>query len=640
MKKLAFILAAVSLTACNQNSETAKVIPQFNKGEVVQNEFIFSGDKKVVSAYLAEKGLTAPPFEQLNDKFYAVKFKGDVPLNRVIADLSSKTESIEPNRYFKQQSSLSKQDWPNDRMFLKQWALNNIGQSAPFGIPGQRGADMDILEAHKRTEGKADTLIAVVDSGCDYTHPDLKDGFAVNQKEAPANGGIAGVDDDGNGLVDDVYGFDFVSEDLKDTWYGFPGRPDPMDVHDHGSHCSGAIVAQKNNGIGVVGVAPGVRLICVKVGNEQGSISTKDAFRGIRYARSRGVHIMTNSWGGGGLYDSSLLNSEIAEVEKAGILFVVAAGNDGKNIDVSQTYPASLKFKGKKEGKYKNLLVVGASDNQDNPAYFSNYGAESVDVFAPGVAILSTVRNTSKSDTGTYGVMSGTSMATPYVAGVAGLIMSYNPGLKGQPEQVIKLIQQTADVKPSLIGRSISNGRINATRALDQAVNKAEQGIQWITQGYSLTQRGFNKELVDIRQEISQPGAKMMKVHFSFVDIKAPFDSVYIYDRNYRLISSVDNGDTTDFWSPAVPGDTILLRFVNAKVQQVKSMFSIEKSEAMCSSKGATSMVRQSADEYACTYDSTDSSGGGSDIYNTFNSEGFSIDQIAYVADDSSLKKN
>lgn len=639
MKKLSIAILSLAVVACGtKGGNVPAKVPAFNKAEVIGNEFIFSGDPTPVREYLGERGLKAS-FEQLNEKFHAVKYAGETSLHEVMTDLAAVTETIEPNRIMSIQSVLNKGEWPNDRMFFKQWGLNNIGQSPPFGIPGTRGADMDILAAHEKTLGTANVLVGVVDSGCDYTHPDIKDAFAVNEKEAPANGGVAGVDDDGNGYTDDVYGLNTVSGELQSTHYGFPGTPDPMDDHSHGTHCTGAIVAQKNNGIGVVGVAPGVKIVCAKIGNAQGQISTKDAFRGIRYLRDRKVHIMTNSWGGNGHYDSSLLHSEILEVEKARILFVVAAGNDSRNIDVAPTYPASLKFMGRKEGKFKNVLVVGASDNQDNPAFFSNYGSESVDVFAPGVAILSTVPGDKESsETGAYGVMSGTSMATPYVTGVAALLMSYNPSLMNQPEEVIRLINQTADLKDSLVGKSISNGRINATRALERSVNKDNENIQWLSQGFSLSQRGFNKELMDVRHEIKSPGAKQMKVHFNFIDIEAP-DSVYIYDKNLRLITEIDRTDTTDYWSPTIPGDVVYVRFVNAKVQQVKMSFSLEKTELACSSKGARNIERRDADQYACLTDSSDSSGAGSDIFNTFNSEGFSIDQIAYVPGDTKVAK-
>jgi thermitase len=629
-----FLLAlAISLAACSANkSLSGKTVPQFHRSEVVENEFIFSGDPAVVRTYLSSKGVTWEPFEKLKENFYAVKFKGDLDLHEAMMDLVDQTQSIEANRILHQTSNMNKFEWPNDKLFFKQWGLNNIGQSAPFGIPGSRGADMDILTAHTKTMGSDKVLIAVIDSGCDYTHPDLKDGIAVNLKESPANGGQPGIDDDKNGYVDDIYGFNFVSAGLDAPVNGFPGTSDPMDDHGHGTHCTGSIVAQKDNGIGTVGVAPGARAICVKVGNAQGQVATKDAFRGIRYAIDRHVQIMTNSWGGPGTYTSSLLNSEILEAEKAGILFVVAAGNDGRNIDVAHSYPSSLKFEGRKEGKYKNVLVVGASDNQDNPAFFSNYGAEGVDVFAPGVAILSTVPNKDNIPTGTYAVFSGTSMAAPYVAGVAALLLSYTPSLKGNPEEVIRLITQSADVKESLVGKSSSNGRVNATRALEASLNKDIHQSTWVHQGFNLSQRGFNKELVDVRHEIRQPGAKQMRVHFNFVDVVSPYDSVYLYDKNYRLITEVDSTDTTDYWSPTIPGDTVYVRFVNARIQQVKSQIVIEKSEAACSTKGASEITRHAADEYACKTDTNDSSSGGSTLFNSFNSEGFSIDQIAWVS--------
>lgn len=639
----AIVAAAAASQGCSQKgSSSGATVPQFNKNSVVSNELLVRGDKEQIAKDLDRIGIDGDHrhirnmFENQapDEHIYSVQYKSDADLKDVMEAVAEHAESVEPNRILQTQTNLNRLEWPNDKYFAKQYALNNVGQSAPFSIPGERGADMAILDAWKKTQGSPDVVVAVIDSGCDYTHPDLKHGLKVNEKEAPANGGVAGVDDDANGYVDDVYGFNFVSADLTQPFYGVSGGPDPMDDNSHGTHVSGAIVAEANNGIGVAGIAPGARIICAKVGNAQGMISTKDAARGIRYARIRGANIMTNSWGGAGSYDSSILNGEIHEAEKAGILFVVAAGNDGKNIDVSKTYPASLKADGKREGKFKNVLVVGASDNQDNPAYFSNYGVESVDVFAPGVMILSTVPNTSGSETGTYGVMSGTSMATPYVTAVAALLMSYNPSLKGHPEDVINLIDQTADMKESLVGKAISNGRINANRALEQARNSQIKPLAWQMQSYNLSQRGYNKELVDIRHEINIPGAKSIKVHFNFIDIEEPYDSLYIYDKNYRLVSRVENTDTTEFWSSVIPGDTAYVRFVNAKVQRVMFNPIIMSSESDCASRGASNITRLSNDKFNCDVDSDDSSGGGSKPFFSFNSEGFTIDQVAFVAAD------
>ncbi len=640
MKTLAILLTTVSacMVACSANKQGGQSsVPNYRSNRVIPNEILFQGDPAVVRQYMSESGMKVTGYELLDaqTKWHALKFEGAKGLHTVLTDLEGRVEHIEANQLMENQTSLNKYEWPSDKMFFKQYALNNVGQSAPFSIPGERGADMDILAAWKKAQG-AGIVVGVIDSGCDYTHPELKNQIKINEKEAPANGGVAGVDDDGNGYVDDVYGYNFVSDDLEQPYYGVPGKPDPMDDNSHGTHVSGAIVAEANNGIGVAGVAPLAKIICVKIGNAQGQISTKDAFRGIRYARSRGVDVMTNSWSGPGAYDSSLLDSEILEVEKAGILFVVAAGNDGKNLDLKKSYPASLKADGRKDGKYKNVLVVGASDNQDNPASFSNYGIESVDVFAPGVNILSTVPNTSGADSGTYGVMSGTSMATPYVTAVSVLIMSYNPSLKGHPEDVIKIIDQTADVKESLVGKAISNGRINANRALDGAVNN-NPPINWVQQGYTLSQRGFNQELVDIRHEISVPNAKMLKVHFNFVDIEEPYDSVWIYDKNYRLVTAIESTNTTNYWSPTVPGDTMYVRFVNAKVQRVTTVPIVTETESECTSKGGVNLIRTGAGTFSCDTDSTDSSdssGNPSKPFYSFNSEGFSIDQVAYVPAD------
>lgn len=639
MKKLAVLSLALLMAACS-NYKVGKKKPVFKSGEIVNNQFIFSGDQAVVAKYLKEQGVKYQ-FVTLDkqDEFYQVKYSGaNLDVGQIMVDLDGKVKSIEPNRIFATQSSMNKYEWPSDKFFFKQWGLNNIGQTAPFGISGKRGADMGILDAWKKTKGKG-SVIAVIDTGCDYTHPDLKGSILVNQKEAPANGGITGVDDDKNGYTDDVYGYDFVSRGRTTPYYGVPGDPDPMDESDHGTHCSGAIAATADNGIGVAGVAPEAKLICVRVGDESG-LATVDIFRGIRYAISRHVDIMTNSYGGDSERESPLISSIIEKAEQAGILFVVAAGNNGTDNDVKRTYPADMKLDGLENGKFKNVLVVGASDNEDNPASWSNYGANSVDVFAPGVNIVSTIPNKTHNPTGVYAVMSGTSMATPYVAGVAALLISYNPALRGHPDEIVRLIDSTAAQKASMVGKAVSNGRIDAVRALEQSYNKANlSNVNWLYKADNYKMKGFNKELVDIRKEFHVEGAKEMKIHFNFVQLEPTYDSVYIYDKNFRLITEVDTLLTNDLWSGVVPGDTVYVRFVNSLVKEVKINplgGGAPMSESSCESSGATSMTPAGNDKYICSGDSEDSSmgGDGSTEYTTFNSEGFSVDQIAYVPAD------
>lgn len=631
---ISLVICTLFVAACTNQKQAAKTPKNYAPGEIANNEFVFGGSPEPVKAYLAKNGIEAQ-IETLSaeDKHYWVKYKGKASVGRIVADLEPMTEFVEPNYIVHPVASMRKSEWPTDKFFFKQWALNNIGQAAPFGLPGKRNADMDILRVwDKVTKGSDKVIVAVIDTGCDYTHPDLKDNIWINEKESPAKGGIAGVDDDKNGYMDDIYGYDFVSTD-RTSFKGVPGDSDPMDDSGHGTHCTGAIGAKPNDGVGVAGLNWKVKIMCVRFLGDGGGTNV-DAYRAVRYARENGAMIMSNSWGGGSAGEMNLFKAEVRKAQEKGILFVAAAGNESTNTDIKPNYPSGLRnseFRGK---RFDNVLSVAASDNQDAPAEFSNYGHESVDVFAPGVAIISTYpQSLTQEGRAPYAVMSGTSMATPYVAGVAALMMAANPSLMWNAKEVIRLINETADVNENLMGKVASNGRINAYRAVTAQVSGPKASPNWQTKAYSVNQRAFSSDLVDIRHTVKVEGAKALKVHFDFLQIEEPYDSVYIYDKDYRLISRVEKNLEDDFWSPVIPGDTVYVRFVNSLLQQIKTSPIKMSSESACVNRGATKVDKLEG-EYSCEVDSEDdSSSGGSKKFTSFNSEGFSIDQVAFVTE-------
>lgn len=316
---------------------------------------------------------------------------------------------------------------PNDSRFNELWGMHNTGQTG-----GTADADIDAPEAWDILAG-GNTLVAVVDTGIDYNHPDL----AANVWSNP--GEIAGnfVDDDGNGYVDDTRGWDFVSNDNN-----------PFDDNSHGTHVSGTIAAVGNNSQGVVGVNRSASIMPLKFLNASGSGSTADAVEAIYYAIDNGAKVMNHSWGGGGFSQS--LSDAFTASQNANIVMAVAAGNSSRNIDTSPTYPASL--------PQPNIIAVAATTHNDALASFSNYGAAGVDLGAPGEAILSSVPNNG------YSSFNGTSMATPHVAGAASLLLAAQPGLGFQ--QVKDLLMTTADPVPALAGRTVSGGRLNLHDAL------------------------------------------------------------------------------------------------------------------------------------------------------------------------------
>ena len=313
---------------------------------------------------------------------------------------------------------------PTNSDFKKQWPLYN---------GTKKGEDINAIKAWTISQGSKSVKIAVIDTGVDYTHPNLKNQIDVNMAEF---NGKPGVDDDANGFVDDIYGYNFSAK-----------TGDPMDGHGHGSHCAGVIGAE-HNGKGIVGVMSDVKILPVKFLSDDGSGETIDAISAIDFAIKRGANVMSNSWGGGEK-EQSLLDA-ITAAEKAGITFVAAAGNDYSDNDQTPSYPASYDL--------DNVVSVGAFTIQGDKADFSNYGATTVHVFAPGENVYSTVNK------GGYETMSGTSMATPHVSGVVGLMLSKDPGLT--PAQIRERIVRTSTQTSALKGVSQSNGRIDAYRAL------------------------------------------------------------------------------------------------------------------------------------------------------------------------------
>ncbi len=625
MKKLALGLCGLVIASCTKKVERNE--PVVRKKTTIENEFVFKGDEKKVVAEFKKLGVaihTESVFQ--GGEIYRATYEGKLKFEEIASQLDKKVEWAEPNFIVEVGDRRNRREWPNNKLFFKQWGLNNVGQSPPFGIPGSEGADMDVLKAWTLSKGRRDIVVAVIDEGVDYTHPGLKDNMWVNDKEAPINGGIPGVDDDGNGYVDDVYGFDFYSKDKKKLWYGRVGAPDPMDKGGHGTFCAGEIGAVPDINIGVAGINWKVRIMAVRFLGEGGG-SSVDAARAIEYARLNKADIMSNSWGGAG--ESKLLTEAIAASAKEGILFVAAAGNEGENIDVKKKYPANAKFD-KNNKPLGNVLTVGATDNQDNPADFSNYGHATVDVFAPGVEIISTFpKSLLPSGREPYAVMSGTSMAAPYVAGVAALMMAYDESFRHHPDRVIETIQKTADVKPGLIGKAISNGRINAFKALTGVGQNPMLSSNWVNSGKTVTQRGFSQDLVDIRHDVTIKNAQAIRMHFNFIQVESPYDSIYIYDKDYRLISEVEEGDSADYWSAIVPGDTVHIRFVNSLVKEISALPTPVADENACMAIGGVEIPE---DSFSCGVDKSSNEGDDSKPFSTFKSEGFSIDQIQYLA--------
>ncbi len=316
---------------------------------------------------------------------------------------------------------------PDDPRFDSLWALHNTGQTG-----GVADADIDAPEAWDLQTGD-NVIVAVVDTGVDYNNSELSSNIWNNSAEIANNG----RDDDGNGFVDDVRGWDFSNNDNN-----------PMDDNNHGTHLAGTIAANGNNGSGVAGINWSARIMPLKFLDGSGAGSTANAIAAIDYAVANGARIINASWGGGP-FSTAMFNA-LRAANDAGVLFVAAAGNGSSNNDITPNYPADYDL--------PNVISVAATDDADTLAGFSNFGVNSVDLGAPGVSILSTIRNNS------YASLSGTSMAAPHVAGVAALVVANNPSI-GINALRAALLENT-DAVADLTGRTVTGGRLNAFKAL------------------------------------------------------------------------------------------------------------------------------------------------------------------------------
>jgi subtilisin family serine protease len=341
-------------------------------------------------------------------------------------------EYAEPNyEIHLDHNSPGKHKHADDVRFGEQWSLENTGQNG-----GKAKADIGILRAWFKTTGSTKVVIAVLDSGVEYTHFDLIN----NIWERPAE--MSPYFDDELGEFNDLHGFNAIDR-LRD----------PMDDNGHGTHCAGIIGAEGNNAYGIAGINWNVKIMPLKFLDANGSGTTKDAIEAINYVIERkragvNVRVISASWGS--TQKSRALRDAIKRAGDEGVLFVAAAGNNSDDSDRRPHFPAGYDL--------PNMVSVAALDRNDQLASFSNYGAKSVHIAAPGKEILSTWLK------GEFYIASGTSMATPEIAGVAALILSTNPkmGVKELRDRLFNSV----DKLDSLKGKVVTGGRINAAKAV------------------------------------------------------------------------------------------------------------------------------------------------------------------------------
>ncbi len=421
---------------------------------------------------------------------------------------------------------------PDDENFSSLWGLQNTGSNDPGGRPGVEGADINALKAWEITKGSKSVRIAVIDTGVDYRHPDLRENMWVNTAE---KNGRPGVDDDGNGYVDDIHGYDFANND-----------GDPMDGNSHGTHCAGTIGASHDNLIGVAGVMADVEIVGVKFLTDSGSGSTETAIQSIDYATKMNVDIMSNSWGGGGY--SQALKDAIQNAANAGIVFTAAAGNSTDNNDITASYPANYRV--------DNIISVASHTAQDKLSNFSSYGKSTVHIAAPGENILSTIPGNS------YSSYSGTSMATPHVSGGIGLLLSVEGRLSFK--DLKERLMETAVSGSAYSGKIMSGGRMDVYNLLtnNRPVLSEPDANSWlrrdIVRGWETSHPYGNNQTMT--RTFRQPGAKFMRILVNRYQFETGYDFLEISDKNGEVVEQL-TGSGSSYRTLHVKGDSVTVTF-------------------------------------------------------------------------------
>jgi len=336
---------------------------------------------------------------------------------------------------------------PNDFRFHNGdlWHIKNFGQ---YG--GVMGADISAPEAWDTIANASNVIVAVIDSGVRATHEDLAPNLWRNPGEIPRNG----LDDDGNGYVDDLHGINTVAN-----------NGNPNDEWGHGTHVAGILGAVGNNGVGVVGVCWRVQIMVCKFFDSPPRGPISDAIKCIDYARSKGAHVINASWGSNS-FPSLALRDAIASAREMDIIFVAAAGNSAGNNDVAPLYPAGYDL--------DNIISVAATTRSDALALFSNYGATTVDLGAPGDPVFSCWNSSNNA----YQNLSGTSMAAPNVAGACALARARFP--QENHQQIIQRILNAVDPLPGLAGKCVTGGRLNLQKVVNDLPAPADLVIRSI----------------------------------------------------------------------------------------------------------------------------------------------------------------
>lgn len=418
-------------------------------------------------------------------------------------------------------------------LYPQQWNMANRLKTNPWGLPISQPKDIGIEAVwNQGFHGDRNIIIAVIDSGIDIEHPDLEGNIFTNEREIPGNG----IDDDENGFIDDIHGWNFVTN-----------SPDVHDPAGHGTHIAGIIGARGDNDFGVKGVAWQTTLLPVVYLDKDGVGNLKNSLAAVKYAVDMGAKIINASWGG---YTKDEIRDLIRWAGEKDVLFITTSGNDGENLDMYPYYPASYHL--------DNMIVVGSSEFSDGLTGDSNWGKNTVDILAPGISILSTLPNNR------YGTMSGTSMSAPHVAAAAALIWSQHPDWSYR--EVKAALLKTSRLYPSYQNR-VLYGRLDMPALFAGEDNQKFFPQAWQTlslkETLSFTTAGNHSRI------FQEEGAKALRVEIPNLRLNSS-QRLIIKDKD-----GVDIQRVTEFEGPFlsdyVYGDSLRLEFILDKDEALRA---------------------------------------------------------------------
>ena len=443
------------------------------------------------------------------------------------------------------QEPLDIENFKSESLFSKQWGLHNTGKNTPIqdGYPAPRAGvakvDTRALSAWDITTGLGDIIIAVMDTGVDIHHPDLIENVFINTLE---KNGVAGVDDDGNGIIDDINGYDFADNDNN-----------VADFMGHGTHVAG-IIGAAHNSFGTMGIMGQVKILPLKIFKDSNILNREAVVRALDYAVNLGAVVAANSWGGG--TPSEIIKNAIRQAGERNLLFVASAGNNKNNNDRERKYPAGYNL--------ENIISVASHNHRDELSYFSNYGKNTVDLLAPGHFILSTFPGNK------YKVWSGTSMAAPHVSGAIGLLLNH-VGNMSFKEIKTRLLETTT---PSFnyFEKTKSMGRLNLYNLLENI--RPDRGLpkdrEWLD--YQLASPINFVPLAKNMNKVFQwkiPGAKFIRVVIKDFDLRRD-NFANIRDPKQWSEFHLIEGIGERFYSKYIKSDEIGIRITSGRSSRGK----------------------------------------------------------------------